>query len=63
MRVNALSVGLYSLDGKFFAQAMLDNLDRISIGLVVDTGYEGCLAKLRGGWSSLRLPRTRISRV
>ena len=28
MQVNALSVGLYSLDGKFFAQAMLDNLDR-----------------------------------
>lgn len=27
MRVNALSVGLYSLDSKFFAQAMLDNLD------------------------------------
>jgi len=28
MRVNALSIGLYSLDGKFFAQAMLDNRDR-----------------------------------
>lgn len=27
MRVNALSVGLYSLDSKFFAHAMLDNLD------------------------------------
>lgn len=27
MRVNALSVGLYSLDSKFFAHAMLDNAD------------------------------------
>lgn len=27
MRVNALSVGLQSLNGKFFAQAMLDDLD------------------------------------
>lgn len=27
MRVNALSVGLYSLDSKFFAHAMQDNLD------------------------------------
>lgn len=27
MRVNALSVGMYSLDSRFFAQAMLNNLD------------------------------------